>query len=83
MTATSLLAKEIAEALLPLLIEKLGGPVGHPNECMTVPQIAKELKLGHRVVVALIDAGTLPRVPDIRERRVRRSVVAAYGTQAK
>lgn len=81
MSATSLLAQEIARELLPLVIDALRGEIYHPNDCMSVRQIAKELKLRPATVTDLIDAGTLPRVPDIKERRVRRSEVAKYGTR--
>lgn len=71
----------LADALAPRVAAKMGETTNNPNQLMTVPQIAKELRLSHAAVRNLINAGTLHRAPDIREMRVKRSEVNAFGTK--
>lgn len=76
-----------ADALLDALAELLAPRVAsvmasrNPNELLSVPKIAKELRMRTTAVRLLITAGTLPRCPDIREMRVKRSEVEKYGTR--
>lgn len=74
---TSLL-DALAEALAPRIAAKMGETVNNPNELMSVPKMAKELRVAPRVVRRLIEVGTLKRVPDIREPRVSRRELERY-----
>lgn len=68
-----------ARKLAPMVAAELAqAPGTNPNELLTVPAIAKELHLTPSTVRALIDAKTLRRVKDIRERRVSRRELERY-----
>lgn len=83
-SAIQLLAADLVREAGPLLVEWLkDNGVAAPNELLTVPQIAKELRLSPATVRNLINAGALHRAPDLREMRVKRSEVNAYGTRSK
>lgn len=82
-TAMQLLAKELLAEFGPQLIamvkERLPDPA---NELLSVPQIAKELRVGQSTVRALIKSGTLRRVPDLIEMRVSRRELERYTSGA-
>jgi hypothetical protein len=71
-----------ARKLAPLVAEAMREQdPKNPNELMTVPRIAKELTISPGKVRMLIRSKALKRVPDLKEMRVKRSVVDAFGTK--
>lgn len=81
--AINQLIGQFAEALAPRVAKLLkDDTASNPNELLTVPQLAKEMKLGHTKVRLLISAGTLRRAPDIAEMRVSRRELERYTTGA-
>jgi len=79
---TDSLADQVIAKLGPKLIaflderrvEKKDDPL------LTVAEIAKKLHLGETTVRQLVATGALKKAKDLREIRVRESVVDAYGT---
>lgn len=81
--ALNAVLNEFAALLAPKVAEALKSTQSNPNELLTVPQIAKEFRISPRKVRALIRGKALKRVPDLKEMRVKRSVVDAYGTNPR
>lgn len=81
MTGAEHLADEVLAALKPKLTTELlrAAKELSADPLLSITQAARELGVSRATMQRLYDSGAFKRVPGLREVRIRRSTLSAYG----